>query len=484
MFSGDWLVMSSIKRNYIYNTVYNILNMLIPLVTAPYLARMLGTEGVGTYAYYFSIAQYFVIFAKLGLADYGTRYLAVLRDDDEAFRDGFTNIFVMQLSVTLFVSITYGAFVYFIAAEKTMASIFGLWVAFTVFDTDWLLFALEDFKTAAFRNSIVKVASTILILIIVKNVGDLWKYATITTISYEAGYVFLFERCRTYISFKYVTPKKVISHIKPSLLLLVPILAMNIYRTMDKVMVGIFSGMDETGLYEYAEKFINCLMSFFASLGTVMLPRISNLLAHNKNDTVAKYISNSMCFFIFLGCGMCFGVSAIADSLIPILYGENFAGSIILLKLLAITLIFIAWGNVIRTQYVIPSKRDNIYIGSILTGALVNLIANLILIPRYDAVGACIGTILAEFSVVVFQFIRLHRDLPYLQYLKNTLPFVFFGIIMLIFCNLIEEILGLGVVTMILQVIFGFLLYCALSYFYLVRVMHFDVLRIFLRKKG
>lgn len=468
--------MSSIKKNYIYNTAFSILNMFIPLVTAPYLARILGTEGVGTYAYYFTVAQYFTIFAKMGLTNYGTRYIAAIRDDLEKLKSGFSSLYVMQICVTLSAFIIYMLYVGFLAEEKVLAVIFGIWLIFVAFDTDWLLFALEEFKSAAVRNCAVKIASTIAVIVIVKDVGDVWKYALITAISYIAGYLFLWVKCRTYLSFQYVTPQKVFEHIKPCFLLLIPILALNIYRTMDKVMLGILSDMHETGLYEYAEKIVYCLTAFISSFGAVMLPRISNLLAQNEKKAVAKYISNSMSFLIFLSSGMCFGISAVADSLIPILYGQNFSGSIVLLKLLAVTLMFIAWGNVIRTQYVIPSKRDNIYIGSILTGAVVNLVANAALIPQFSAVGACIGTILAEFSVLVFQAVRLHRELPYLRYLKNVLPFVSFGIIMQLMCGLIEQIRGTGFGTLLIQLVCGFVLYSGLSLLYFEKFLGIHVL--------
>lgn len=467
--------MNSAKKNYIYNTAFSVLNMIIPLITAPYLARILGSDGVGVYTFYFSIAQYFTILCKLGLTNYGTRHIAAIRDNKEAARTEFTNLYAMQLCVTLMVSICYFGYVILLAENKELAGIFGIWVISAGFDIDWLLFALEEFKEAAIRNCFVKIAAAAAVIFFVRGADDVWKYAWITTVGYAGGYVFLWSRCRGYIAVKSVDIKTVFSHIKPCFILMIPVIALNIYRTMDKVMLGMFSSMSETGLYEYAEKLIYCLTAFISSLGTVMMPKMSNFIAKKDMKSVSAYMFDSMAFIIFLSSGMCFGIAAISNSLIPWLYGAQFAGSTILLKLLAVTLIFIAWGNVIRTQYVIPGRRDGIYIGSITTGAVVNLFVNALLIPRYDAIGACVGTIGAEFSVVLFQGVFLHRELPYLEYLKKTAPFLGMGMAMYAGCKVIEWKLGPGFFTMMIQMICGGIAYVAVSYVYFSKVLRMKV---------
>lgn len=471
--------MSSVSKNYIYNTAFNILNVFIPLVTAPYLARILGSEGVGVYSYYYSIASYFALFAKLGLSNYGTRLLAAIRDDEESFVKEFSRLYIMQISVTLVVLMIYIGFVFLFADNIILAGIFGLWVFLVAFDTDWVLFALEEFKSCAVRNCIVKVITTLSIFLIVRSSDDIWKYALITSLGYGFGFIFLWTKCRKYIQFRVVAIQDVIKHIKPCFILMIPVIALSIYRTMDKVMLGTMSNMNQTGLYDYAEKLIYCLTSFISSLGTVMMPRMSHLFAKNDKNSILVYMERSMIFIVFFASGMCFGISAVADSLIPILYGEQFTESIELLRLLAVTLIFIAWGNVVRTQYAIPSKRDNVYIGSIVTGAVVNLIINTLLIPKYQAAGACVGTICAEFSVIVMQAIILKKELPYIRYIRSTMPFVIFGGLMYVLCCYIEKLLSPGLFTMILQILFGGLIYLLVSFIYLNKV-----LRIRFRKKA
>ena len=459
--------MKSVSRNYIYNTAYNILNIIIPLATAPYLARILGTEGVGIYAYYFAIAQYFTLFAKLGLTNYGTRHLAIVRDNEKKLITEFSTLYTMQITVSMIVSLLYICFVLLFAKEKVLASIFVVWVISVAFDIDWFLFAIEDFKSAAIRNCLVKGIAAFTIFIIVRSKDDIWKYAVITSFSYALGYIYLWIKCKKFISLKYIDKKKVLSHIKPCMVLMIPVIALSIYRSMDKVMLGILSNMEQTGLYEYAEKIVYCLTAFISSFGQVMMPRMTNLAAKNDRKTSVSYIHNSMSFIMFLSVGMCFGLMSISDSLVPILYGKGFHGSIILMKLLSITLIFIAWGNVIRSQYVIPNKKDKIYICSISIGALCNLLINAVMIPFYGAIGACIGTIIAELSVPIFQAIVLRKELQYKKMFIKAIPFLIFGIGMYLICEFLQHYTGIGLKTMITQVFVGGVVYSGLSLIYM-----------------
>ncbi|SET02348.1 Membrane protein involved in the export of O-antigen and teichoic acid [[Clostridium] aminophilum] len=463
--------MKSVSKNYIYNTAYNVLNVILPLITAPYLARILGTDGVGTYAFYFAIAQWFALFAKLGLTNYGTRHLASVRDDSRKLMKDFSEIYVLQICMTIFVTIFYLVFVCNFAKDKLLAALFGIWVISVSFDVDWLLFGLEDFRSAAVRSCIVKLISTVSVFLIVQSKGDIWKYTLISAFSYAGGYLYLWLKCRRYLSLKEIQWENVIKHIKPCLLLMIPVIALSIYRTMDKVMLGSMSTMSETGLYEYAEKLIYALCSFISSFGTVMMPRMSNLAAKKDKYTSEKYMERSIEFIMFLSAGMCFGLLSVSNSLIPILYGDSFLGSIPLLNLLSVTLIFIAWGNVIRTQYVIPNKKDNIYIGSITIGAICNLLINAMLIPKLGAVGACIGTIVAELLVPIYQFIKLCNDLPYRRYLSNIVLFFVIGIIMCTMCKLVELVFSTGILTMIVQIITGVVFYVGISIFHMKKVL-------------
>lgn len=199
---------------------------------------------------------------------------------------------------------------------------------------------------------------------------------------------------------------------------------------MDKIMLGFMTTLTETGLYENAEKVIYALCAFITAFGTVMMPRISNMISNGKEKESRKYMILSMQFIMFMMFAMAFGVFAVAKLMAVVLFGKEFEGSGILMSLLAFTLPLIGWANVIRSQFVIPKGRDYIYIATVITGAVLNLIVNAICIPKLGALGAVIGTLCAEGSVPVMQFVFLHKEVPYKDLLKKSIPACVCGLIM------------------------------------------------------
>ena len=237
---------------------------------------------------------------------------------------------------------------------------------------------------------------------------------------------------------------------------------------MDKVMLGwLTKDLNQNGLYENAEKIIYSLTMFISSLGQVMMPRMSAMLSQGKIEEVKKGIASSLSFICFMTNAMCFGVLSVSYSLVPWFYGAAFTQSALLMNILAVTLVLIGWGNVVRTQYIIPTKRDDIYIKSISLGAILNLIINLFLIPKYGAVGACVGTLAAEFSVPLYQSIVLRKELDIEKMFVSNLKFTFYGMIMFVILQVLQCFMGLSFKTMIIQIIAGGCIYLGLSYKYL-----------------
>lgn len=458
-------------KNYLFNLLYNIISMILPLVLAPYLSHVLGKDGIGTYAYYLAIAQYFTLFAKLGLTNYGTRRISQIRDDLEELKKVFSSIYAMQVTATILVASIYFAIIpNMFPNDRGIVMIFGVWIIGIAFNTDWMLFGLEKFKITALKNTAVKIIEFILVFILVKDANDIWKYCLITSAGYAIGFLTLWVSTYKYINFRKISIKKIICHIKPCLILMIPVIALNVYRSMDKVMLGTITSMGETGLYENAEKIIYCLTQFIYSLGQIMMPKMTNLYQNKDFSTIKKNIRLSIIFISFLTCGMSFGLICVSKSLVLLFYGNEFAGSISLLRLLAITIIPIGWGNVIRMQYVIPSSMDKVYIGSITIGAVVNIIINAILIPFFGAVGACIGTIFAETSVVVYQYFWVKRELEYKVYVSILLPFVVFGVSIAVEGLVIDCFMSPGLMTLMVEFLIGCFTYVFLAYIYMRKV--------------
>ncbi len=454
----------SATKNYIYNTLYKVLTMLTPLITAPFLARVIGKENVGIYSYTFAIAYNFSLFAKLGLINYGSREIAKARDNEQRLSEVFSQIFSLQIVNSVIVTIVYYGFVFFFENDyKTIFLINGLYVLSIAIDIDWLFYGLEKFKLVSLRNAAVKIITVILILIFVKKENGLLTYVIIMIASDLLRFISIWVGFGKSTRFIKQPVGKIFSHFKPMLVLFIPVIATSVYRSMDKIMLGALSDMGQTGLYEYSEKIVYMLLGFVTSLEAVMMPRISNMLQNGKREQAFKNIEQSMTFVCFLTSAMAFGISGITNRFIPLFYGEEFIGCTELLPALAVTLIFIGWANVIRTQYIMPNQKDHIYVISTVIGAIVNLIVNWIFIPIMGAKGAVIGTIAAEFVVACYLTLVVIKKLPVLRYIKNSFIFPIIGAVMCFAVNLIGKFIDNVILSLCIQIAVGGIMYVSLS---------------------
>jgi O-antigen/teichoic acid export membrane protein len=469
---------SSIKKNLSYNIAYQILTIILPLITSPYLARVLGPANIGVYSWTHAIAHYFVLFTMLGLNKYGNRTIAGARDDKDTLSRTFCEIYCLQL-ITGFISIlVYVAIVLLWQTGNENESIFfiqTIYVISAIVDVNWLYFGLEKFKETVTRNVIIKIISVCMVFIFVKQSTDLWKYVLIMTGSLLAGNLVLWVKIPKYVNITKITKSGVLKHLRPNLVLFVSVISVSIYKIMDKLMLGGMSTMIQTGFYENSEKITQVPLGIIAALGTVMIPRMSHLEAKGDTKNQKKYTKYSMMFVFGIGSAMAFGMAAISDTFSVFFWGNDYFDCGRLIAGLSISILFVAWANVLQTQILIPQKKDNIYLVSILIGAGINITINALLIPQFGAFGAVIGTICSECAVAITQTIPIKDELHPLDHIKTGIPFVLAGLIMYFAVRAVgESVSGSNVVTLIIQIAVGGVVYILLGGSYL----------LYLRKKN
>lgn len=454
--------MTSIKLNYIYSILYQILSIVVPIFTIPYVSRIFGAEGLGIYSYTCSIAQYFTLFAMLGLNNYGVRAIAEVRDNKEKLNNVFSEIFCMQLLISTIVLVLYCVFVFLCKdTYRFYFIILSIQVVSALFDVNWYFWGVEKFKITVVRNSIIKLLSLVAIFTLIKSEDDLWIYLLIHVLSIFLTSVVLWPNLLKTVRIIKPTWKSVIKHIKPNLVLFIPVVAISVYKYMDKIMLGNFS-IEEAGYYENVEKILTVALGIVTALGTVMLPRMSNLVAHNDLKQAYSYISKSMEFVIFISFGLTCGMIAVAPSFVPLYFGPGFERSIVVMQTLSITAIITSWANVIRTQFLIPFKKDRVYVYSVILGAVVNFIFNVFFIPIYGAMGAVFGTIAAEFSVAFVQTIAVKRELHSRSMLLNSIPYLIAGIFMVLSVRFIDSMVKGMLLTFVTDVLVGMIVYAAI----------------------
>ncbi|MER2054480.1 MAG: flippase [Clostridia bacterium] len=444
----------STKKNAAYNVAYRMFSVFLPLVTAPYLSRTVGTDGVGLYSLAWSVSYVFCLIGMLGLNDYGVRTIAQVRDNREELDRTFSAIWQMQLLVAGATLVAWLGYVFLVAGEeKVIALHLTMMSVSCLVSLDWCLMGLDIFKPIALRNTFVKLAAAACVFLFVKKKEDLWIYGFVWSLATLIGNLMSAASLRGKVTYRPVPIRESLKHLKPCAVLFISVLAVNVYRTMDKVMVSAIAGVHENGLYENAEKIIYCLSGFISAIGTVMMPKVAHMQKEGATEKIARHIDRSMELILCMTSAMAFGVAAVADMFAPLFYGEDFRYSGTLMAPLAFTLIMIGFANVIRTQVVLPQKRDHIFVKSVCCGAAVNLIANACLIPSMKSMGAVVGTLMAEMTVPVVQYIILRKELPYGQFLKYVGIYAVFGGIMLGCVRLVKTLvpaetwLSLGIMT-------------------------------------
>lgn len=395
----------SIKKNYIYNVAYQVLNLLAPLVTTPYISRVLGVEGVGEYSYTSSVVTYFITLAILGSTPYAQREVSYLREDKEKYSILFWEIVVFR-GITVLISCLLFSIV-IILSEPEIRIIYmiqGLNIVAVAFDISWFFQGLEEFKKIVIRNVFIKILNILLIFILVKQETDIWKYVLIIAGLTVVGNIVIWGGIKRYINKVSIKSINIKQHLIGILQLFLPTIAVSIYRALDKTMIGLVTTTTtENGYYEQADKIIQMCIVVTTSLSTVMAPRIALTLSKKDNAMLKKYMYKTFDFLLLISLPMAMGIIVVSDMIIPWFFGSGYEKVGLIIKIFSPLMVVVTFSNAIGMQYLIQARKQKIYTISICTGAIVNFIINLVLIPRLYSIGAAVASVVAESAILIVQ---------------------------------------------------------------------------------
>lgn len=475
MIDRNYFVMEnkkSLRVNFIYSIIYQVLAIALPLITAPFVTRVLGANSLGIYSKSQALANYFLLFAMLGVNNYGNRAIARVRDNKYEVSRTFWEIYLFQVLTAIISSTLYLGYCFLFVYENRLVYIVQiLYVISGLIDVNWCCFGLEKFKLTTVRSMIVRIATTIAIFLFIRSPDDLLLYTLIMSLSFILSGLAVWPFVLKNIVFVKPLWRGIRKHIKPNLFLFWPVIAISLYNIMDKLMLGWFSTNEEVAFYTYAERIVTIPTTLILALDNVIMPRMSNLYASGEKNEKIKYLmDNVMLFAMFMAAAMGFGLAGMADVFAPWFYGSAFVRCGYFILLLSPVIIVKAWAGALRTQFIIPTGRDKIYVISLTLGAIVNLLLNIFLIPRINGVGAIIGTISAEFTVCFVQFFWCRKDIDIKNYLINGFGFCVIGTIMFFCIEGLSHISSHAIVTMIVQIVCGALIYITLASIYMVRI--------------
>lgn len=458
--------MESLKKNFLYQTLYQVLIVILPLITAPYVARVLGVDNSGVYSFANTISNYFVVFGMLGLEQYGNRCIAKVRDNKEEMNKTFSELLVVHILVSLFAIAFYFIYCFVFTAEyRGIFLLQGFYVVSVLFDVNWFFFGIEKFKLTVTRNTVIKILTVIATFLFVNSREDLEIYTFILSFSMFLSQLAIWPMLRKYVKFTKVEFSDLKKHWKPLFVLFVAVIAANLNRMIDKAMLGWFDKMSDLGCYDYADRIIRIPLSLIAALGTVMLSKMSNLFARGERKESDEILDVSACLVLILSVGMGFGIAAIAPEFVILFLGEEYEETILLLTILSLSIPLVGWNNYVRTQILIPKEMDIIYTRAVTIGAIVNIMINSVLIYFIGAKGASIATVISYAVILIIQI------MPLIKELKGTIKYVTFpiiaGLIMYGTVRLSSLITSKLIWSVCIEFIVGVIVYGGLSVIYL-----------------
>lgn len=456
----------SLRQNYVFNFISQILVLFIPLITTPYLARVLGVYVNGQISFSSSIISYFVLFANFGFTAYGQREIARYQDDKEKRTKVFWGIFILRLFFTilslsvLLITVFSNAF-----AEKysTFILIQSILVFSCAIDPTFYYQGVEDFKSIAIRTTLVKIVCLVLIFSLVKKAGDAWIYLLINGLSAFFSYLAMWPKIIKNSSRIKLNDLHIQKHIVPALLIFLPNLAVTIYSVFDRTMIGLLASNPdyENGCYEQAYKINSVILLLVTVISPIMSPRNAHDFQEGNLDSLHNHLDFSIRYTWLIGLPLIVGTGILASDLSLLYLGDGYDEVPILLQIMSIRYISSGFAELFSNQYFIAIGKEKYCSIATAVAAVVNIIANYFFIQWWGATGAAITTAVSEVlvtTVLAVLFFR-RKAFPLSKFFKPAVKCFFASIIMFIPVFLMNHYLPSSLMYIILEIVVGVFVY-------------------------
>ena len=434
-------------KNYLYNLSYQVLTIILPIITVPYVTRIFTSEDLGNYGFYNSIVSYFSLFAMLGIGIYGTKQIAAARDVSSTF----WNIYAIQLIASLLALFVYVITLVSIPKMSGIVPIIlGIILLTKMIDISWLFTGKEDFKKITLRNTMVKVAGVISIFTFIKSSEDLYLYIFLIVIFDFLGQFVMWIPAKKFIKRPSFDTKIIKKNLHPIVLLFLPQVAISLYVVLDRTLLGLLGSYSDVGIYEQGQKLTSILLTVVSSLGAVMLPRVANLLSERKEIEAQNMVRFSFILYNLIIFPMIFGLIAINEVFVKLFLGQNFQDVKYVLYIIVFNIMFIGWTNILGYQVLVVRNKNKEFMLSTTIPAIVSIAVNITVIPFFGYIGASITSVVVEFLVFAIQWYYsrniINKNLLFNKDLVKIIcsSLVMFGAVMLCKMTLgLDGIIGL-----------------------------------------
>jgi O-antigen/teichoic acid export membrane protein len=449
-------------KNYLYNVGYQVLAIIVPLITSAYVSRVLRPEGVGANAFTNSIINYFMLIANMGIGYYGNRQIAYVREDRKKMAKTFWEIQIVKTIMTLIACIAFEIFMMFYTRQANYMWAQSINLIAVAFDISWFYEGIEDFKVTVLKNSFVKIVSMIAIFLLIKNPSDVTLYIIVLAVSTLLGNLTLWPNIRRdlpKIDIKSLNPWP---HFLPMIELFIPQIATQVYVQLNKTMLGGMVNETSSGYYQYSDNLVKLILALVTATGTVMLPHVANAVSKGSMRQVNQMLYKSFDFVSAVAYPMMFGIAAVSLTLVPKYYGPGYepVGKAMMIE--SIVILMIAWSNAIGVQYLLPLNRVKQFTTSVATGAVVNIILNVPLIHLWGLNGAMWSTVISELSVTLYQLWVVRHLLSYKALFKGSWKYFIAGLIMFLVVFWMNRNLKNTWLMMAIEILAGVMIYISI----------------------
>lgn len=428
-----------ILKNYAYNLSYQLLVIILPIITTPYVTRVFSSSDLGTYGYFNSIVTYFILLATLGVANYGTKEVSANRKNIQLT---FWGIYSLQVAAAFISIILYLLLCWSVPGmQNPVAYILGLSLLSKGLDISWLFQGLEDFRKITIRNITVKLLGVLSIFLFVKTPNDLYLYVFLLTGFELLGQLSMWLPAKEFIGKPHFDVVHAKEHLKPVILLFLPQIAISLYVTLDRTMLGALSSTKDVGIYDQALKIINILLTIVTSLGSVMLPRVSSLLSSGDYKAVNKMHEMSFLIYNLIIFPIIAGMLIVNKDFVNFFLGKDFQEARVAIDIMIARMFFIGWTNIMGIQVLIPHNKNREFMLSTTIPAFVSVGLNLLLIPSLGFVGSSITSVLTEALVWVIQYYYTRSYLKEVPILSSMLKIILSSSLMYIILLLLQPLL-------------------------------------------
>lgn len=453
-----------LMKNMMYNTVYQVLILILPLITAPYVSRTLGTTGVGIYSSTAAWLGYFVLAGGLGITLYGNREIAYHQKDKESRSRVFYELLSLKFITVALVLIAYLVFVFLQNKWQPYFLLQGITLIAVAFDVSWFFMGLENFKVIVVRNTIIRLLLTVAIFVFVKTPNDLWLYILLLALSTLIGNMTVWPFLRREIIKIPFRSLNIFQHLRPVTMLLLPQVSITIYTSLNKNLLQIFSGLDSVAYFTQTYMIIILGATLVSSFNSAFLPHLSGLFSSGESDKVKPLILKSIDLGNCISILCVSGIIGVSQTFAVFYFGKNFAPVGSLLGVGASTIFFLALTNALSTQYLLAAKKMHEYMMSTIVGLIVNIVFNLTLIPILGTMGAIIATILTEVGVASYILWKLRDLFGLREVFHGVWKYLIGGVLVFIFLDLINKTVPASISSYLIQTIIAVLIYSVTLY--------------------